>query len=709
MAFKIKDGVRVGSKDVLNNSGQLLTPIINGNVTSHDGNDIAILDAAVIREAANQDGVRLQGRAGGTSNYTVTLTPGTLTTNRIITLPDKAGTVALTSDLPVDTNTTYSLSTLAGDTIYDEKIRLTGSDASTDDIKLAVGAVDAVYGLTIEQGSDTITFKHADTSSAANLTATARTYVTGLTFDPYGHVTGYTTGTETLVNSDLLQNVTADVGATERFIHFVNSASGAQEAGSSTKLKYVPSTGKLTIGNELYSADTTVALLDTTTTTINFGRAATSIIIGAATGTTNVRNSADIDGDLNVDGGDLTTGAATFNLINATATTVNFAGAATALTIGATSGNTTIRNNLSITGNLTVNGTTTTVNSTVTTVDDPVITLGGDAAPASDDNKDRGIEFRWHNGTVAKLGFFGFDDSTGKFTFIPDATNTSEVFSGTTGEIDAKIDWNNILNKPVDANTTYAISTEPGADAYSEKIRLTGSDAVTDDVILAVGAVDGVYGLTIEEVNDTITFKHADTSGATNLTGVANTFVNGLTFDTYGHVTGYTTSTAVISDVLQNVSADTTNADRFIHFVNNATGAQEAGSSTKLKYNPNTGVLKLDGSVQLSAISEKSAKSTTVATANVATEIDSWAKATYRVAKYIITVTQGTFYQTSELTVFNDGTTAGQFTETHVFSTAAASEATFSIDASGANMILKAVMPTATSTTYKIDRTLIVI
>ena len=152
MAFKIKDGVRVGSRDVLNNSGQLLTPIINGNVTSHDGNDIAILDAAVIREAANQDGVRLQGRAGGTSNYTVTLTPGTLTTNRIITLPDKAGTVALTSDLPVDTNTTYSLSTLAGDTIYDEKIRLTGSDASTDDIKLAVGAVDAVYGLTIEQG-----------------------------------------------------------------------------------------------------------------------------------------------------------------------------------------------------------------------------------------------------------------------------------------------------------------------------------------------------------------------------------------------------------------------------------------------------------------------------------------------------------------------------------------------------------------------------
>ena len=94
-----------------------------------------------------------------------------------------------------------------------------------------------------------------------------------------------------------------------------------------------------------------------------------------------------------------------------------------------------IGGNLSITGNLTVNGTTTTVNSTTTTVDDPIFTLGGDTAPGSDDNKDRGIEFRYHTGSAAKIGFFGFDDSTGKFTFIPDASNSSEVFSGTAGTV----------------------------------------------------------------------------------------------------------------------------------------------------------------------------------------------------------------------------------------------------------------------------------
>ena len=104
----------------------------------------------------------------------------------------------------------------------------------------------------------------------------------------------------------------------------------------------------------------------------------------------------------------------------------------TSVTLGdATDVTLTTAGGLTVTGNLTVNGTTTTVNSTTTTVDDPIFTIGGDAAPGSDDNKDRGIEFRWHNGSDAKIGFFGFDDSTGKFTFIPDATNSSEVFSRT--------------------------------------------------------------------------------------------------------------------------------------------------------------------------------------------------------------------------------------------------------------------------------------
>ena len=103
--------------------------------------------------------------------------------------------------------------------------------------------------------------------------------------------------------------------------------------------------------------------------------------------------------------------------------------------------------NVTVGGDLIVNGNTVTVNSTTVTIDDPVFTLGGDTAPGVDDNKDRGIEFRYNDGT-AKLGFFGYDDSTGKFAFLTGATNSSEVFSGTKGEVDASVDWTNILNKP---------------------------------------------------------------------------------------------------------------------------------------------------------------------------------------------------------------------------------------------------------------------
>ena len=79
---------------------------------------------------------------------------------------------------------------------------------------------------------------------------------------------------------------------------------------------------------------------------------------------------------------------------------------------------------------LTVNGTSFIVNSTITTIDDPVITIGGDTPPLTNDGKDKGIEYRWHNGSTAKLGFpFWADLSSGmSFTFIPDATNTNEVF-----------------------------------------------------------------------------------------------------------------------------------------------------------------------------------------------------------------------------------------------------------------------------------------
>jgi len=53
------------------------------------------------RQAATQDGFVIQGRAGGTGSFAVTMTTATLSANRTVTFPDAAGTVLLdTSSLP---------------------------------------------------------------------------------------------------------------------------------------------------------------------------------------------------------------------------------------------------------------------------------------------------------------------------------------------------------------------------------------------------------------------------------------------------------------------------------------------------------------------------------------------------------------------------------------------------------------------------------
>lgn len=71
-----------------------------------------------------------------------------------------------------------------------------------------------------------------------------------------------------------------------------------------------------------------------------------------------------------------------------------------------------------IAGNLTVNGTTTTVSSTETTLTDPMIELAKDTSSA--DGLDRGIRFKWHDGSSTKDGFFGFDIQTERFSFTQD-------------------------------------------------------------------------------------------------------------------------------------------------------------------------------------------------------------------------------------------------------------------------------------------------
>lgn len=133
--------------------------------------------------------------------------------------------------------------------------------------------------------------------------------------------------------------------------------------GASTSIKIGAATGTTTINNastvvagdlavnggDLTTTSTTFNLLDTTATTVNFARSGTSITIGSTTGQTVIRNAKTVlSGDLEVNGGDIVTDQTTFNLLNTTAETINFAGDSTTVNIGSSSGTTTVKNNLNV-------------------------------------------------------------------------------------------------------------------------------------------------------------------------------------------------------------------------------------------------------------------------------------------------------------------------------------------------------------------------
>ena len=132
----------------------------------------------------------------------------------------------------------------------------------------------------------------------------------------------------------------------------------------------------------------------------------------------------------------LTTPSSSFDLVNTTATTVNFARAATTLSVGSTSGTTTVNNDLVVTGNVTVNGTTTTVNAVTVTVDDKNLELGSVATPTDVTAEGGGITLKgatdktlnWVGATAAWTSSEDFNLLTGKVYEI----NGTTVLSSTT-------------------------------------------------------------------------------------------------------------------------------------------------------------------------------------------------------------------------------------------------------------------------------------
>ena len=183
--------------------------------------------------------------------------------------------------------------------------------------------------------------------------------------------------------------------------------------------------------------------------------------------------------------------------------------------------------NLTVNGDLIVSGTTTTVNSTTVSIADPIFELG---EGTSDDNLDRGIKMKY-NSSGAKIAFMGFDDSDGKFTMIPDATDSTSVFSGTVGTLKANLEGTiqtaaqgNITSLGTLTGLTIANGGNIGSAGDTDAIAIDSSGNVTISQNLTV------QGTTTTQDSQTLTVSANLIEVNTGLSG-ANSNDSGLVIE----------------------------------------------------------------------------------------------------------------------------------------------------------------------------------
>jgi hypothetical protein len=112
------------------------------------------------------------------------------------------------------------------------------------------------------------------------------------------------------------------------------------------------------------------------------------------------------------------------------------------------------------------------------------------------------------------------------------------------------------------------------------------------------------------------------------------------------------------------------------------------------------------GSVNIDSRALLDTATLTTSTTSANQVVDSFTAATYRTAKYLISISSGTDYQSVELLVVHNGTTASQTTYADVMTNT--DLAAFTVDISGANVRLLTT-PVNAVTAYKVTRTAIVV
>ena len=237
-----------------------------------------------------------------------------------------------------------------------------------------------------------------------------------------------------------------------------------------------------------------------------------------------------------------------------------------------------------------------------------------------------------------------------------------------------------ITNTSINTNTTYTIDASTVSGGAN--LNLVGSDATTDTVKIASGT-----NVTVSRTDaNTITIASTDTN--TTYTQNISSTSGGANLNLVG--SDSTTDTVKFADGT-GVTVSYTDASTATISIGQSVGTTDAVTF---------GSLNLDSR----AVLDTAVLTTSTTSSNQV--LDSFTAATYRTAKYLISVSSGTDYQSVELLVVHNGTTASQTTYADVMTNT--NLATFTVDISGVNVRLLTT-PTNAVTVYKVTRTAIVV
>ena len=454
-----------------------------------------------------------------------------------------------------------------------------------------------------QSGNTTISISHDDTSSQASVNGSGRTYIQDVTLDAYGHVTGLATATETVVNTDT--NTTdwrvQNSGGTQQFA--VSAAEGVRFAGSgATSVSFDASTQKITISstdtntdtNTTYSAGsglslsgTTFSHSDTSSQASVNGSGRTYIqditldtyghVTGLATATETVVNTDTNTNQLTTfqvedgDGTEVTIShGKEWKFVEAGGININWSDTSTGSDGDPFDLSFNISTSISAGGGLTGGGqlNATRIISHADTSSQGSVNYSG-ATVIQDvtlDTYGHVTGLGAHSLSLLDLGYTGATDANNysfPYTVSASASNSTVVQRHSSGYIYAN--YFNTTPNDISVGSITKICAESGDDGY---IRHASAAAVRNFLNVANGAtanqgditnVSAGGGLTGGGSSGGVTLSHSDTSSQASVNNSGRTYIQDITLDTYGHITGITsaTETVVNTDTNTTYSAGT--------------------------------------------------------------------------------------------------------------------------------------------------------